>query len=204
MPGGWATYYASFSVQKCFQMLYSNEQGWRDKWGDYWVKVATRLRDNPYVVGYELINEPWAGNMYKNPLILDPTYVERKSLQPAYDYLNSRIRSVDPNHIIFFEPVTWQDFFPNGFVSAPGGSQFANRSVYSFHYYRPPNLSSKQTIKSSLEIAKSLNVAGMLTEFWISLNNGFPADSVRTLEQCDNQTVSWIGWIYKVTKKAVI
>lgn len=51
---------------------------WRVKWGDYWAEVASRLRANQYVVGYELINEPWCGDIYKDPSLLLPGVAEKK------------------------------------------------------------------------------------------------------------------------------
>lgn len=30
-------------------------------WANFWGKVAQVFADNEYILGYELINEPWAG-----------------------------------------------------------------------------------------------------------------------------------------------
>lgn len=30
-------------------------------WATFWGKVAQEFSDNEYILGYELINEPWAG-----------------------------------------------------------------------------------------------------------------------------------------------
>ena len=35
--------------------------GLRDSFAAFWAKVAQEFVDNPYVIGYELFNEPWAG-----------------------------------------------------------------------------------------------------------------------------------------------
>ncbi len=88
---------------------------------------------------------------------MDPDVADRKNLAPFYDALNTAIRQADPDHCIFFESVTWADF-GTGFEHVPGGASevegtdvaelkgqgagddFRNRSVYSFHYYEPPNL----------------------------------------------------------------
>jgi len=51
---------------------------------------------------------------------------ENKNLQPMYEYLHQRIRQYDDTHIIFFEPVTWDDFGV-GFTATPGG---LNSMVY--------------------------------------------------------------------------
>ena len=31
----------------------------------FWGKVAQEFVDNPYILGYEIINEPWAGEVKK-------------------------------------------------------------------------------------------------------------------------------------------
>lgn len=35
--------------------------GLRDSFAAFWAKIAQEYVDNPYVIGYELFNEPWAG-----------------------------------------------------------------------------------------------------------------------------------------------
>ena len=35
--------------------------GLRDSFAAFWAKVAQEFVGNPYVIGYELFNEPWAG-----------------------------------------------------------------------------------------------------------------------------------------------
>ena len=41
---------------------------------------------------------------------------------------------------VFFESVTW-DETEVGFEEVPGGEQYANRSVLSYHFYKPPQVS---------------------------------------------------------------
>ena len=41
---------------------------------------------------------------------------------------------------IYFESVTW-DEITSGFEHVPGGDDYRNRSVLSYHFYRPPNVS---------------------------------------------------------------
>ena len=35
--------------------------GIRDSFAAFWGKVAQEFDDNPFVIGYEILNEPWAG-----------------------------------------------------------------------------------------------------------------------------------------------
>jgi aryl-phospho-beta-D-glucosidase BglC (GH1 family) len=43
-----------------------------NKFATYWKKVAAAFKGNKYVIAYELMNEPWPGNMYENPLVMVP------------------------------------------------------------------------------------------------------------------------------------
>jgi len=75
---------------------------------------------------HQLINEPWAGDVYSKPSLLLPGVAGRDNLGPLYDYLNTAIRSVDNNTLIFYEPVTWSVFLSShrggtGFTDVPGG-----------------------------------------------------------------------------------
>jgi hypothetical protein len=58
------------------------------KFSKYWQKIAECFKDNPYVIAYELINEPWVGNQYRNPALLIPSVAERMRLQKFYDALS--------------------------------------------------------------------------------------------------------------------
>ena len=71
-----------------------------------------------------MINEPFAGNIYKDPELLIPGEADKKRLMHAYDVIAEEIRKVDDDHIIFFEPVTWDNFFKVGFEHVPGGDAY--------------------------------------------------------------------------------
>lgn len=60
----WADFYFSEAVNEGFGHLWKNKNGLLDKFGKYWKKVAEAFKDSPYVIGYELMNEPWPGNLY--------------------------------------------------------------------------------------------------------------------------------------------
>lgn len=68
----WGEFYTTFSVNWGFSALYNNKHGLLDKFKNYWIEIAKTFTQNPYVLAYEIINEPWPGNMYNNPLIMIP------------------------------------------------------------------------------------------------------------------------------------
>jgi endoglycosylceramidase len=139
----WSMYYLTYSTSKAVGDVYDNVSNLRDKFVAYWKKVASKFVSNPYVVGYELMNEPFAGNIYKNPLLLVPGAADRLKLQPLYDAVNAAIREVDNKHLILFQGVTWEVVLPigekYGFTHAPGGEKYASKSILSWHCSVLPN-----------------------------------------------------------------
>ncbi|TGZ69808.1 hypothetical protein CRM22_003531 [Opisthorchis felineus] len=141
-PKNWPLNYLTYAATDCAQHIYANSTGAWVYWGDFWAAVAQKFRSRTNVLGYELINEPPVGNFYKNPLRILPGYMGKHHLLPVYDYLVQRIRQVDSNTLIFYEPMTYSLFLPivgrTGLSRVPGfhtDPEERNRSVLSYHYY---------------------------------------------------------------------
>lgn len=135
----WGQNYLAEATGAAFQDLYDNVNGMRDYFEAFWTKVAASFKHNN-ILGYEIINEPWAGNIYAQPSLLLPGVAGRNNLQPFYDHVAGAIRAEDGTHLVFYEPVTWGMIFNgsltgSGFSHVPGGASFAEKSVFSFHYY---------------------------------------------------------------------
>ena len=81
----------------CIHTVYDST-GLQDSLVDFWSTVAKYFKDDEEILGYELINEPWAGDIYGNPGLLLPTIADRQNFQPMYDRVNHAIRSVDEQH----------------------------------------------------------------------------------------------------------
>ena len=123
----WPNYHFSRSVSQAVGRLFNNYEGLLDKFARFWGKVAARFADNPHILGYEIMNEPWCGDIYQDPTLLVPGRADRTLLQPMYDIVNTEIRKYDDSHIVFFESVTWElvgigEQF--GFTAPPGGDDF--------------------------------------------------------------------------------
>lgn len=61
----WASFYLADYTTSAFQNLYDNTYGLQDAFANFWKIVATTFQSYPSVIGYELINEPWAGDIYR-------------------------------------------------------------------------------------------------------------------------------------------
>jgi len=138
----WAEGYITEAVGTAFQNFYDDKADSHAAFTAFWKKIAQTFNSKDYdnILGYELINEPFAGNIYEDPSLILPGVVGAKNLMPLYDKANAAIRSVEPDALIFYEPVTWSvmrngNYVGTGFDKVPGGDAFRNRSVLSFHYY---------------------------------------------------------------------
>jgi endoglucanase len=85
---------------------------------DAWLRIATHYKDDPTILGYDLLNEPllWSGFLDMEGLI-----------EPEYLRLTEAIRTVDKHHMVILQP-------PLGRFSA-FGQPFDSNIVYSFHSY---------------------------------------------------------------------
>ncbi len=70
----------------------------------------------------QIINEPFAGDIYRYPELLLPGVAGRRNLQQVYDAVAPAIRAQDPDHLVFYEPVTW-GMVLNGNVLGSGFEQ---------------------------------------------------------------------------------
>jgi aryl-phospho-beta-D-glucosidase BglC (GH1 family) len=82
-----------------------------------WEKIAERYQGNPWIAGYNLLNEP-----------SDPSGA---AIGPFYQRIVAAVRKIDPDHIIFLEGNRFsQDF-------SALGPTFPN-TVYTIHNYAAP------------------------------------------------------------------
>ena len=142
-----------------------------------WRKIAARYRDEPIVIGYDLLNEPLAH--YFDALTLNP------KLEPLYRKIVSGIREVDKNHIIFLGGAQWDTNFK------VFGPPFDDKLAYTFHkYWMEVN---KDAIKDYVDFRDKYNVpiwmgeSGENTDQWIA--------SFRLL--LEQNEIGWCFWPYK-------
>eukprot|EP01094_Clydonella_sp_ATCC50884_P014736 TRINITY_DN2523_c2_g1_i1.p1 TRINITY_DN2523_c2_g1~~TRINITY_DN2523_c2_g1_i1.p1 ORF type:complete len:564 (-),score=118.85 TRINITY_DN2523_c2_g1_i1:864-2555(-) len=206
-----AEYYAAAEVGAAFEGLYDNAGGVQDSFVAFWQHAAKRFAGNPFVLGYEIINEPLCGNFYREPkLLLDMGYADTKNLAPLYDRVNAAIRQVDDEHIVFFEPAV-SDFFKSGFSQGPGGAAYNDRQAYSYHVYcLLVNRTGDPVFINQCERAEEhiwtdrvadyerIGCGGFMTEFGDNSNATSGLDNLRWMtEQADKYLQSWAYWAFK-------
>jgi endoglycosylceramidase len=124
---------------------------------------------------------------------------DKNRLQPAYDVLSEAIRAVDNTTLLFFAAVTWDDVIPAGFTAAPGGASQADRSVFAYHYYSPPQMVDALYFRTRLHDAQRLSTGAMLTEFERPRNDeDMTTDPYfATVAAADEHLQSWAMWELK-------
>jgi endoglycosylceramidase len=61
--------------------LTANPSGRREEFGLFWKTVAEQFADSDSIIGYELINEPWAGNVWEDLFLFLPWVADQRNLQ---------------------------------------------------------------------------------------------------------------------------
>jgi endoglycosylceramidase len=203
----WFHYYFSEASATAWQALYSNKDGLLDAWGAMWGTVAAAFKGEPHILGIEAINEPFAGDVIHDPLLLRPMHASSANLQHVFDVLAQQVWAADPARLFFFAGVPWANL-GTGFAHAPAGSDNGYRSVLVFHHYEVPygpqlTNSSREHAQLYVEDAKRLGTGLMLTEF-AELCGTSSADSQRweaETSAADGFALSWISWEYKSFSK---
>jgi len=203
-----ATYYMSAEVGAGFQCLYDNRDNLWEAMGNFWIQVAKYFSSSKNVLGYELLNEPWAGDIYQDPKRLLPGVTEKNYLAPLYQYLHEAIRTVDDEKIIFFEGLTI-DYWPNGFDQGPGGAEYNDRQALAYHIYCPIQdwSPTKEVVCEGINAeffamrqrdSDRMGVAMLMTEFGAAENiKGDMIALQRTVEHADKYLQSWMYWQFK-------
>ena len=110
---------------------YTNGNGLLDSFATFWQTLATTFANRSAVLGYELLNEPALPQLID---IAELGLIDRVFLTPMYQRLHEVIRQVDDKHILFFEPCV-ADLLETGLTEGPGGAEYNNRQVFSYHIY---------------------------------------------------------------------
>ncbi|GMH59992.1 hypothetical protein TL16_g02943 [Triparma laevis f. inornata] len=137
---GWMKNAFAQAPQQAYQDIYDNNHGMLDSLINMWAHTADRFKGNTNIIGYEVMNEPFAGDTYSDPTLFLPGIAGKKNLARMNEAVAKAIRAVDEDAVVFFEPVTWGMIFDgdiagSGYDQVPGGEEFKDRSVFSYHYY---------------------------------------------------------------------
>ncbi len=186
----WPKYQFTYNLNSVYEELYTPNSLLQNRFIQYWKIVVSYFfkNDNNNILGYELINEPWPGDVFKNPLLLLPKYGDYHNLQPLYNKLIKTIRKIDTETPILYESITW-DWTQVGFDSV-----LDNNSILSYHYYDPPQFSIDLLFSQRIKDLTRLNSSGILTEFELTHKK---EKDLQLLNKVDYYRQSWCYWQYK-------
>jgi len=142
-----------------------------------WHQLAQHYRDEPILLGYDLLNEPispYSDENYLNP-----------RLEPLYREIVSAIRSVDSNHLVLLAGAQWSTNL------AVFDQPFDVNIVYTYHkFWTNPT---RDSLQAYLNFSNRWNVplligeTGELTNSW--------NESFRLLHE--RFGIGWCFWPYK-------
>jgi aryl-phospho-beta-D-glucosidase BglC (GH1 family) len=139
--------------------------------------LAGAFKDDPTVVGYDLLNEPIAH--YFDAAHFNPR------LEPLYKKIVAGIRAVDRNHVIFLGGAQWDTNFK------VFGPPFDDKLAYTFHKYWMEV--KQEAVQEYVDFSAKYNVpvwmgeSGENKDEWIA--------SFREL--LERNRIGWCFWPYK-------
>jgi endoglucanase len=152
---------------------------------DIWKRIAAHYKNEPMVLGYDLLNEPIATYFDSSKL--------NHFLEPLYKEIVQGIRQTDNNHIVFLGGAQWDSNF------RIFGQPFDNKTVYTFHkYWTEPT---QKVIQDYIDFSNRYNVPIYIGE--TGENKDEWIDAFRKVLEQNN--IGWHFWPYKkMTNKAGI
>jgi endoglycosylceramidase len=184
------------AMQRAFESFWANRPGpdgvgIQDSYVEALTAVAERFARQPYVLGYELMNEPWPGATWQ-PCVAPAGCVdlEQSLLVPFHRKATAAIRAVSPSQQVYVEPFVLFNFGQSA-TSIPGADP---DNVLSFHSYALDVAGEEGVVANALAAAQRDQVPPVATEFGATLD-------VPTLQrltgQLDDALISWMFWHYQ-------
>ena len=171
-PGGQGTNAAISDYDDTKPSLWQSQDN-KNKTVALWRKLAERYKDEPWIGGYDLINE------------VNGNHVTSPQLKQFYIEITNAIREVDTNHILFIEGHDWA----NNFTALT--PVWDDNMVYSFHKYWSKN--DKGSIQWVLDLREQQNVPLWMGEAGENSNVWF-TEAITLFE--DNK-IGWSWWPMK-------
>ncbi len=146
---------------------------------DIWRKIADYYKDEPVILGYDLINEPIA------PYFENVAELNAK-LEPLYKRVVKVIREVDTNHIVMLGGAQW-----NGNFAPLTDTTFDDKMMFTCHRYGGET--TPEAIKSFIDFKNKANLPMYMGEIGHNTDE-WQAAFCRTMR--DNN-IGYTFWPYK-------
>ncbi len=174
--------------------LWTEPDPYQDQLVTVWEEIARRYVDEPYIIGYDLINEPVTPDCRdgapKDTCVGTPNEwtgeEQSEALRAMYVRLIEAIRQIDTNHIIFIEGNYYATTFPPQLENLPD-----DNIVYAFHKYW--NHTDVGTINYLLDFSNRTNVPLWLGESGENSNPWF----FEVTRLAERHGIGWNWWTHK-------
>jgi endoglycosylceramidase len=174
---------------------------------------AKALARAPNLLGFDLLNEPYAGSSTGCPLFSPCPKFEQTTLASFYRQLIAAVRKVDPTSILFYEPIPQST---GGATALPGPVTTGRNLGFSFHYYNrmcglatePINAATQKSqdqrctpaeaaaLDAGIAYARQAGVSVDFGEFGDSTNS---TDVANMVDLADQRSLNWTYWEYYTT-----
>jgi endoglycosylceramidase len=220
-----AGYHLSPELTTIYNSFYNNEDGVIDKFIKFWKVLATKFKNNKYVIGYDIWNEPWPGNLWTNVSSLIPGWATENQILPFYKKVDKALRQVDDDFIFMFEPAPFPDTIPliGGQVlghakdTPASDDKYNNKQVLNVHSYccagradvcaqGEPQASDSdfcndfhaRKMKAHMKNGADLRIPVIFTEFGACSNSENCYQELKNFTQnAEDYLASWAYWMYK-------
>lgn len=155
----------------------------QDKMVAFWKKIASRYKDNPWIGGYDIINEPnWNFSGTNQNGCDEALNVPLRELQIR---ITKAIREVDPNHLLIIEGNCWGNNYKGVFPL------WDENMALSFHKYW--NYNNEASIKEITDYRRDYNVPIWLGESGENSNVWFK----EAISLVESNNIGWAFWPMK-------
>jgi endoglucanase len=145
-----------------------------------WVKIATKYKNEPVILGYDLLNEPIA------PYFGDDMQKLNAALEPLYKKAISAIRQVDKNHIILLGGAQW-----DGNFDVFSDWKFDDKIMFTCHRYG--GQPTADAIRKLIDFRNKTNLPMYMGEIGHN-KNAWIAAFCKTMEE---NNIGYTFWPYK-------
>ena len=153
----------------------------QQKFIEIWSKIAEHYKDEPVILGYDLLNEPIATFFTEEERVK-----LNAALEPLYKRAVAAIREVDKNHIVLLGGAQW-----NGNFRVFHDSKFDDKMMYTCHRYwcdtLQANIQDFVSFRDSVNLPIYMGETGENKDEWI-------AAWTRLMER---NNIGWTYWPFK-------
>ncbi len=203
--GSFFTNYFTPALARTFDNLWANTDGLWDRYAAGWTAVADRWADQPYLMGYDLFNEPSAGSQALTCANPQGCAQFDATLQSFYDHVRAAIRTKDRGNLVWYEP----QFFFNAVSASHFGHVDDPQVALSWHDYAclpafagssvipgdPDCVLNEPRVMDNAETQRAAMGGGaLLTEYG---SHDDISDLARMTDLVDQRLGGWMYWSYK-------